>query len=354
MTTSADVFAIELGEHRYEFGDGRVRALDDALRVRGLGGEVGLLTSAGARSRGVVETISEVLDERSLTVMTGDFGHVPQDQVRLAGKRLSGCDTLVCVGGGSAIGVTKAIAAATGAALVALPTTFSGSEVTGYYGITDAHRKTVRWASQARPTLVLYDPTLAASLSRRMAAASLLNALAHVLDAPAGGEMLDRAGIETAVALILAAAQQLTAESAADGRLLSLAGFMGGLCLERRGFGVHHAICHAVGGALRVPHAEIHSVLLGAFAVHGRSALAPQSSDAAMEALHLLQTAYRAAGGPLSLGELGATPQDVDEIVESAFREMETLAPGEAIARTDVIAIVTEAISGGVNTQPVR
>lgn len=94
----------------------------------------------------------------------------------------SGADMLVSIGGGSATGLAKAVARDTGLPIVVVPTTYSGSEATNVWGLTDNGIKTTGVDDRVLPAAVVYDATLLTSLPRELTVASALNALAHCVD----------------------------------------------------------------------------------------------------------------------------------------------------------------------------
>jgi maleylacetate reductase len=110
---------------------------------------------------------------------------VPAELVAEGGRAFEGAngDAVLAVGGGSAIGLAKAIALGRKARVFAVPTTYSGSEMTPVYGITDGREKRTGRDERVRPALVVYDPKLTLGLSREVTMTSLWNAMAHAAEA---------------------------------------------------------------------------------------------------------------------------------------------------------------------------
>ena len=111
--------------------------------------------------------------------------HVPVEVAARAREAAAthNVDALVSVGGGSTTGLAKAIALTTGLPIVAVPTTYAGSEATTVWGLTEGNRKTTGTDPRVLPKVIVYDATLTLSLPVPMSVASGLNALAHSVDA---------------------------------------------------------------------------------------------------------------------------------------------------------------------------
>ncbi len=221
--------------------------------------------------------------------------HVPEELVQRVGADVErwDADALVSVSGGTSIGVAKAVAVAAVAAsptngrrlvVVCIPTTYSGSEVTAYYGVKEADptdtggggsRKVSKRDEAARPQLVLYDPALLQSLPTGLAVASLFNALAHafeVLWLPRAAPQSTWAARE-AVRVLLGALPTLTStqqdqdqqppsppETIVDELLFGA--YLAAYALDAESLGLQHRLAHVLGGAYGLPHAEAHAAIL--------------------------------------------------------------------------------------------
>jgi maleylacetate reductase len=194
--------------------------------------------------------------------------HVPADvaeRAREAAAR-SRADALVSVGGGSTTGLAKAIALTSGLPIVAVPTTYAGSEATSVWGLTEGARKTTGTDPRVLPRVIVYDAALTTSLPVPMSVASGLNALAHCVDsmwAP-DADPIDWAlageGIRTLRAGLPAVVSDPTG---LDGRERILYGaYLSAVAFASAGSGLHHKICHVLGGAYNLPHAQTHAVVL--------------------------------------------------------------------------------------------
>jgi betaine-aldehyde dehydrogenase len=111
--------------------------------------------------------------------------HVPVAVARAAtdAARNLGTDQLLSIGGGSAVGLAKAVARELNLPILAVPTTYAGSEMSPIWGLTGAHGKQTGRDARVLPRTVIYDPALTTSLPARLSATSRMNALAHAMEA---------------------------------------------------------------------------------------------------------------------------------------------------------------------------
>jgi maleylacetate reductase len=189
-------------------------------------------------------------------------GAVAQAGVAAADKVRA--DGLVAVGGGSAIGLAKAIALATVLPIVALPTTYSGSEATAVHGSTDGDRKVTGRDPKVLPRTIVYDPELTLALPPAVTAASGMNAIAHCVEALWVNE---RTPVTVAFATegLRRFAEYLPRAVANGGERDArseclIASWLAGMALAA-GSGLHHKLAHVLGG-YGLPHAETHAIIL--------------------------------------------------------------------------------------------
>lgn len=176
-----------------------------------------------------------------------------------------GADLLVSVGGGSAVGLGKALTKRLGLKHIAIPTTYAGSEMTPILGETkDGDKLTIR-DDALRPCGVIYDPELMTSLPGKIAAASGMNAMAHALEALTVSSDPDivRAA-RRSIDVFADALPSIVAypdDSKARTRAL-YAAWLAAYCLAEVPMALHHKLCHALGGAYDMPHALTHAAVL--------------------------------------------------------------------------------------------
>ncbi len=240
--------------------------------------------------------------------------HVPAELAERGRARFAelGADGLVAIGGGSAIGLAKAIALTTHAPLVAVPTTYSGSEMTSIHGVTEGGRKVTGRDEAVRPRTVVYDPDLTRDLPRAVAAPSAMNALAHCVDglwAP-GATPVTRLLAEAGTRALREGLDQDDRERLLYGAALA------GWALGVAGTALHHRICHVLGGAYDLPHAETHSAVLPQVAARIARAVPDDAARlaAALGAADLAPAVFdlaRRAGAPTALRDLGLREADL-------------------------------------------
>ena len=250
--------------------------------------------------------------------------HVPVETAAagVRAARDTGADLLVCLGGGSATGLAKAIAKDLGLPIIAVPTTYAGSELTPVWGLTEGGHKSTGRDPRVRPRVVVYDPVLTLTLPAAVSAASGMNAIAHAAEAlyapDAGADTKDQAeagirGLATALPKVAARPGDLSARTDA------LRGaWWCGATLAAATMGIHHTICHVLGGAYRLPHAETHAAVLP-HAVACNESFAPAAMtrlaaalDATDPAPALWDLVVRLSV-PTSLARLGFRHEDIEE-----------------------------------------
>jgi maleylacetate reductase len=309
---------------RVLFGAGvldRLPELVDALGAR----RVVVVASAGRGA--LVARVAALLGARFVAADTRAAMHVPAhlaDAVRADVAR-AGADLVMAVGGGSPVGMAKAVALAGGPPILALPTTYAGSEMTPIWGITRGGAKETGRDERVRPRAVLYDPTITLGLPPRVSGPSALNAVAHCIEAlyaPDASPLVVLAAAEGLRALAASAPRVVRTPADLAARTEALYGaWLAGLSLGGASMGLHHKLCHVLGGSFGLPHAETHAVVLPHTAAYNAPA-APAAMTVAAgalgdadvpRALHaLLSRVGGAAGAPTSLRELGLREADLD------------------------------------------
>jgi maleylacetate reductase len=272
----------------WEASASRVTLRHDALDAIGdevarAGGSRVLVVAGGAAVADGLQRVRLQLAERAVAVIADAAQHVPADSAATAAARARevSADIVVSIGGGSATGLGKAVAVMCSLPLIAIPTTYAGSEMTPVWGRTEDGRKVTARDDRALPVAVLYDPALYRGMPARLAAASGMNALAHCVEAlwlPATNPMT-RALAELGVRQLISALPRVVADpDDTEAHAEAIVGACAaGVSFAQAGSGIHHRTCHVLGGGWNLPHAETHAVILP----HSTALVANHSPDAA-------------------------------------------------------------------------
>lgn len=237
-------------------------------------------------------------------------------------------DLLISVGGGSTTGLAKAVALTSGLPIIAVPTTYAGSEATSVWGLTEQARKTTGVHEGVLPRAVVYDATLTVSLPVPMSVASGLNALAHCVDAMWGPRVdpIDRALAGEGIRALAAGLPAVVADPAGlPGRARMLYGtYLSAVAFSSAGSGLHHKICHVLGGRYDLPHAQTHAVVLP-YVLAFNAPAAPEAEQriaaafGAGSAVEGLERLRRDVAAPTALRDYGLQETDVDDAVQAVL-----------------------------------
>lgn len=310
---------------RVRFGAKSLSALPDELDQIGLGRVLVLCSPGQEEAAGLV---AGTLGSRCVGVLADAVMHVPSQVAERASAEAArvGADGCVAVGGGSAIGLGKAIALKHGLPIVAVPTTYAGSEMTPIWGLTTDGRKETGRDPRVLPRSVVYDPELTVSLPVPMSVTSGFNAIAHAVEAlyaPDATPVISLMAAEGVRALASALPRIVADGSDAEARSDALYGsWLCGACLGATTMSLHHKLCHALGGTLNLPHAPTHTVVLP----YALAFNEPATPDAVAALTRVLpgegspaDRLWRLAGeldAPRSLAELGMKEADIDRIAD--------------------------------------
>jgi maleylacetate reductase len=349
--TPAGFVANWLGQ-RIVFADGALGQL--TAEVAALGARRVLLIAG--RSGEVSDRAAELLTGR----LAGRFGnvrqHVPGDLAAAVADeaRRVRADAIVSVGGGSATGLAKICALETRLPVLAIPTTFAGSEMTPVWGRTDGAVKQTGRDTQVLPRTVIYDPLLLAAMPPALAGPSGMNALAHCVEAlyvPAADPLTSLSALQGAR---LIAARLPAACSAPDAD--SMRALLWASCLAGRSYGtvggsLHHSLCHLLGGYAALPHALTHAVVLPQVVAFLEPRLGPELGQLA-DALGTSPAGVAGAiwdlgaqcGTPAGLRALGLAEASLPAIADALY-ELNPASP-RPVSAADAHALVTAAWHG--------
>jgi maleylacetate reductase len=258
--------------------------------------------------------------------------HVPEqvaEDARREAVRLD-ADCCVAIGGGSTVGLAKAIALTSGLPIVAVPTTYAGSEMTPIWGMTEGGLKRTGRDPRVLPRTVLYDPTLTLGLPPSVSGPSGMNAIAHCVEAlyaPEGNPVVSLMAEEGIRSLAESLPVVVREPGDLHARSRALYGaWLAGTSLATTSMGLHHRLCHTLGGRYNLPHAEVHTVILPHAAAynaaaapdamrHIASALGAEDAPGGLYDLAVL------LGAKTALKDIGMRAEDLDEAADLAARD---------------------------------
>lgn len=357
---SAMAFAYRALPGRVRFGWGA--SADHLVEELEAAGATRILLVHAEAERELAERLARPLGDAVVGTFTDVRQHVPVD-VAHAGRRAaaaSGADWILSVGGGSTTGAAKAIALEAGVQIAAVPTTYAGSEMTPVWGMTEDGVKQTGRDMRVLPSLVVYDPELTTSLPAAVTGPSAFNAMAHCVasyTAPGANPITALVADEGIRALSAGVVRATHDPFGREGRELLLYGaHLAGSAFAVAGSGLHHRICHVLGGRFDLPHAATHTVMLPqvlAFNEAATPAVATRirfavsagletfSAGAAQAVFELIES----VGGPLSLAEIGMPRAQLRAVAESVVAGLRADNP-RPVSLGDVVSILEAAYEG--------
>jgi maleylacetate reductase len=312
---------------RVVFGSGSMGRLAEEIKALGAKKALVLCTP---EQRKQAKLVVDILGPLSGGVYDGALMHVPIESARKAREysRNLGADCIVAIGGGSTIGLGKAIALESTVPIIAIPTTYAGSEMTPIFGITEDNVKKTGRDLRVLPKTVLYDPDLSATLPVRMSIVSGMNAIAHAAEglyAKDGNPVMSLMAEEGIRALatgmrgVFAKAQDMQARSDC-----LYGAWLCGSVLGHVGMALHHKLCHTLGGTFNLPHAETHTIVLP-HALAYNSKAAPEAMQRIAKAIGAGSAASglfdlaKDLGAPTALKDIGLKESDLEVALKVAL-----------------------------------
>lgn len=319
-------FVYEALPGRVVFGVGALDRLPD--EVTRLGAEKALVLCTPEQTDQARE-VADRLAGRAVGVYAKAVMHVPietAEGARTEARRL-GADCCVAVGGGSTIGLGKAIALESALPIIAVPTTYAGSEMTPIWGLTEGGVKRTGRDPRVLPKTVIYDPTLTKSLPAFISGPSGMNAIAHAVEAlyaENANPIVSMMAEDSIRALGESLPVVVREPDNMEARAQALYGaWLAGTALGTVGMALHHKLCHTLGGSFNLPHAEVHTVVLPYAAAYNRDAT-PEAMGRIARALNgrdapsALYDLSKRIGNKLALKDIGMSESDLDKAAEIA------------------------------------
>lgn len=324
-----DSFEYNSNPARVLFGHGTIQKLPEELARLGVTKPL-LLCTAGQKHQ--AEKLEAILSASVAGIFSKAVMHTP---VHITEKAMTYCtsvnaDCLISIGGGSTIGLGKALGIRTGLPHISIPTTYSGSEMTPILGETEGGQKMTRSDPKIIPTLVLYDVDLTMTLPSSTSATSGINALAHAIEALYArnpNPITTIMALEAIKSLSTSLPEVVVCPASRSAREAVLYGaWLAAVCLGTVGVALHHKLCHVLGGSIGLPHAETHTVVLPHVLAYNAPAIPdvmvklaevlPESHGDAVVGLNLLLSKLEVQR---ALRQLGMKEDDIDGAVDGAL-----------------------------------
>lgn len=313
---------------RVVFGTGSLDRLADETSALNITNALVLSTP---RQRHLAENVVGRLANSTAGIFDQAVMHVPTETATTAvteAKRLQ-ADACIAIGGGSTIGLAKAIALDLGLPIIAVPTTYAGSEMTPIWGLTEGGVKRTGRDQRVLPKTVIYDPALSASLPAKIAGPSGINAIAHCVEAlyaPDANPIISMMAEEGIRALAHSLPKIVATPDDLVPRSDALYGaWLAGAALGVVAMSLHHKLCHTLGGTFNLPHAETHTIVLPHAAAYNRTA-APKAMARVARALDCddgptgLFDLARDVGAKTALQDIGLRHDDLTRAAELATK----------------------------------
>jgi len=324
-------FVYNANPSRVIFGFGTIKQLPEEVQRLGLKRPLVLSTPEQSGHAAKVEELLKAGNVNCAGQFNNATMHTPMDVTAKALKIVAerNVDGVIAIGGGSTIGLGKAIALQTDLPQIVLPTTYAGSEMTPIIGQTENGVKTTQSTPKVLPEVVIYDVDFTLSLPIGLSATSGVNAIAHAVEAlyaQNGNPVISLMAEEGIRALAKALPVVVASPADKEARSDALYGaWLCASCLGLVGMSVHHKLCHVLGGTFNLPHADTHTIVLP----HALAYNAPQIPEAlsriaraldnedAVEGLNVLLTKLKVKRG---LKEVGMPEDGIDKAADLAVK----------------------------------
>jgi maleylacetate reductase len=346
-------FTYQTNPSRVVFGVGSFAALE--AEVFALGIKKAMIVSTPSQ-QDLALRAQQMLGGTS-SIFSGAVMHVPEESITEALGHLdaNSSDGLVCTGGSTTIGLAKAVALERRIPIVAVPTTYAGSEMTPIWGITRAGIKLTGRDNHVQPRTVIYDPLLTITLPVTISGASGINAMAHSVEAlyaenrnPVIAQLCEMSisSLAESLPLLVLDMQNLEARTKA-----LFGSWLAGTALGSVGMAIHHKLCHVLGGSFSLPHAEVHAVLLP-YSLAYNSDYAPEAMAAIARSLKVsfsdvcpaMFDLVASVGAPTDLASIGMQEEDITRAADIAMQK--PYYNPRPVTHAGVLALLKSAFAG--------
>ncbi len=337
---------------RINFGAGSLASLAEEIDRLGCR-RVLVLTTPEQKDQG--DMVKDLIGDRWVASFNQATMHVPTDVVdqALVVAEANNVDCFVGIGGGSTTGLGKALALRSERPIIAIPTTYAGSEMTPIWGLTENGIKKTGRDPRVLPTSVIYDPDLTMTLPSFISGPSGVNAIAHCVEAlyaPDANPITSLIAEEGIRALSSSLPVVVSTPDDKEARSDALYGaYLAGTALAAVGMSLHHKLCHTLGGSFNLPHADVHTIILP-YATRYNSEAAPEAmqricramgTDDAALGLYDLNRCINAKSG---LKDIGFEEKDIEKAADIATQN--PYANPEPVTKEGVIKLLTDACHG--------
>jgi alcohol dehydrogenase class IV len=334
------------------FAPGAMQQLPDEMDKRNLKRALVLSTP---QQNHHLDMIADLVGARFAGGFAEAVMHVPVETVAAAqvAARSVDADCTISIGGGSTTGLGKVLALKFDLANIAIPTTYAGSEMTNVWGMTECGRKTTGRDDRVVPNVTIYDPKLTLDLPAAISGPSGINAIAQAVvnvTAATPNPIISALAVDGIKAMSRSLPQVITHPHNIDARTEALYGAC--LCAAALGLGItglHHRLCHTLGGCFNTSHADTHAILLAYSIAYNaqtvpagtqRVAEAMGTNDAALGIWELLQN----VSSKTNLQHLGLEESDLGKVADIAT-ETPCNNPA-AVTRQGVLGLLADAFHG--------
>ncbi|MFI5187421.1 MAG: maleylacetate reductase [Chitinophagales bacterium] len=317
-------FIVQSFPNKIYFGEGQLKKINDIINELG---STRLFIVAGNRNISIVNELIKSFGEKNVCHFSRIVQHVPKiiadEALTLAKENQS--DFIIAIGGGSAIGLAKAVALQNRLRILAVPTTYAGSEMTNIYGISSDGVKSVGRDMIVLPACVIYDPSMTLEMPLPLASTSSMNAMAHLIEAlyAYDGNPVTYQISLMGIKFLKQGMEQLISERSLKNAnsALQFGSYLAGKALCEVSMALHHKLAHVLGGSFNLDHSKTHTVLLPyvlRFQVNGLSASLINDLQTVLNdsrPSYKLQSLAEQMKAPISLKAIGFHEEDIPKVV---------------------------------------